>query len=107
MKWIKQIIKVEPYTVTCLWNDNEIRKIDLTEFILRHVENKNNSYYQLINKKRFSDVKCDGTSLYWENGIVILDYDGTEKSGPLDIDPDFLYNLSEAVESKMSKEKST
>ena len=34
MKWIKQIIKVEPYTVTCLWNDNEIRKIDAPTAVL-------------------------------------------------------------------------
>ncbi len=106
MKWIKKIIEVKPYTVTCMWNDDEIRKIDLAEFIQRHAKNKNHSYYQLADKNRFSDVKCDGTTLYWENGIVIMDYDGTEKSGPLDIDPDFLYSISEAVDNKMRKEKS-
>jgi hypothetical protein len=32
--------------------------------------------------------------LYWENGIKIIDYDGKEKMGPLDIDRDFLYDMS-------------
>ncbi|MDQ3022695.1 MAG: DUF2442 domain-containing protein [Bacteroidota bacterium] len=99
MKWIKEIVKVQHYTITCLWSDNEIRKLDLKEFIFS--KSKENSYHQLKDKARFSQVKCDGTTLYWENGITIKDYDGTEKPGPLDIDPDYLYKISQ-VESMLS-----
>ncbi len=93
MEWIKEIITVEPYIVTCLWNNNEIREINLREFIFS--KSKNDSYHQLIDEARFLQVKCDGTTLFWENGITIKEIDGTEKGGPLDIDPDYLYDLSQ------------
>jgi hypothetical protein len=102
MKWIIKILDIEPYTITCLWNDNEIRDVDLTNFINEKAKNPKNSYYQLIDKNRFSEVKCDGTTVYWENGLIMKDYDGIEKSGPLDIDPDILFEMS-----NKTKEKST
>ena len=76
----------------------------MSDFIKQNSKDKNNSYYQLVDKERFSQVKCDGTSLYWEDGITIKDYDGSEKSGPLDIDPDYLYGISETVEKKLIKD---
>ncbi len=94
MKWIVKILNVEPYSVTCLWNNNEIRIVDLEGFINEKAKNPNNSYYQLKDKNRFLQVKCDGATLYWENGVKMIDYDGEEKLGPLDIDPHLLYELS-------------
>ena len=93
MKWIKKIIDVKPYKVTCLWNDNQIRECGLKDFIFSKTEK--DSYHQLKDKIRFSEVKCDGTTLFWENGIVIKDYDGSEIPGPLDIDPELLFSLSQ------------
>lgn len=95
MKWITKIIESEPYKITCQWNDVKIRVIDLEELIKRKGAKPGSSYYQLKDKKRFNEVKCDGTTIYWENGIIIKDYDGTEKPGPLDIDPEVLYEISE------------
>jgi hypothetical protein len=94
MKWIVKILNVEPYSVTCLWNNNEIRIVDLDGFINEKAKNPNNSYYQLKDKNRFLQVKCDGAALYWDNGVKMIDYDGKEKLGPLDIDPHLLYDLS-------------
>jgi hypothetical protein len=42
----------------------------------------------------FKEVKCDGTSLYWENLIKFKDYEGTIKDGNLDISPELLFELS-------------
>ena len=94
MKWIVKILDVEPYSVTCLWNNDEIRTVDLDDFIGEKVKNPNNSYSQLQDKDRFLQVKCDGSTLYWDNGVKMIDYDGTEKMGSLDIDPHVLYELS-------------
>lgn len=94
MKRILKIIDVEPYSITCLWNNKEIRTVDLKQFIEDKGKNPKNSYFQLLDRNRFYQVKCDGTTIYWENGIKMKDYDGTEKLGPLDIDPDFLYEMS-------------
>jgi hypothetical protein len=95
MKLIIEILNKEPYKITCRWNDNNITTIDLYEFILGKSKNPNNSYSQLLSKERFLQVKCDGTTLYWENGIKYTDVDGTIKPGPLDIAPELLYDFSQ------------
>ena len=94
MKWIVEILKKEPFTITCRWNDNTIAAIDLNEFIHEKSKNPENSYAQLRNEERFLQVKCDGTTLYWENGIVFKDLDGSLKPGPLDIAPEILYEFT-------------
>jgi hypothetical protein len=94
MKWILKILDVEPFKVTCLWNDNLIRIIDLEPFLRMKSINPNNSYTQLKNEQRFNKVKCDGTTLYWDEGITMEDVDGTIKQAPLDIDPDVLFEMS-------------
>ncbi|MBU0488242.1 MAG: DUF2442 domain-containing protein [Bacteroidetes bacterium] len=93
MKWIEKILQIDPYTVTCLWNDKKVRVIDLSEFLLEKAKNPKNSYAQLTDKKRFLQAKCDGTTIYWEKGVIMKETDGTENLGPLDIDPDFLFEL--------------
>ena len=57
MKWIVEIIKKEPYKITCRWNDNNVTTIDLYEFILEKSKNPDNSYSQLLSKERFLQVK--------------------------------------------------
>ena len=99
MKWITQIIESHPWQVTCRWNDDIIRTVNLEDFLKKKTKGKTNSYNQLLNKKRFSEVKCDGTTLYWENGITMKDTDGTIKPAPLDIDPDVLFEMTERTQS--------
>lgn len=95
MKWIENIKDVTPYIVTCLWNDGVTREVDLTEFILDKARNSENSYAQLYDEDRFAEVKCDGTTLYWDDGLEFEDYDGKTKKGPLDIAPELLFELTE------------
>ena len=95
MKWIQAIKEVAPYTVICLWNDGEVRKVDSTEFILNKAKNSENSYAQLFDKSRFAEVKCDGSTLYWDQGLEYEDYDGEIKKGPLDIAPEVLFEMTE------------
>ena len=101
MKWIVEILNKEPYKITCRWNDDNITAIDLFEFISEKSKNPDNSYYQLIDKNRFLQVKCDGTTFYWENGIKYTDTDGTIKQGALDIAPEKLYELVLEEQKKM------
>ena len=103
MNWIVKILDIKPYTVTCLWNDGEVRNVDFAGFIKRKSLSPENSYTQIKNKNRFSEVKCDGTTLYWENGIVMKDYDGSDVPGPLDVDPEVLFEMSVLVEEKISQ----
>ena len=100
MKWIVEIIKKEPYKITCKWNDNSITTIDLYEFIAEKAKNPNNSYAQLMNEDRFLQVQCDGTTFYWENGITCKEVDGTSKLVPLDIAPELLYDFAQNFATK-------
>ena len=94
MKWILKIIENQPYKVTCLWNDNIIRTIDLEGFLHAAGKDPANSYSQLLVKTRFSEVKCDGSTLFWENGITMKDIDGKTYPAALDIDPDVLFDMT-------------
>lgn len=94
MKWIIKIIHIEPYKITCLWNDNQIRTVDLYQFINEKSRNSESSYGKLRDQSLFIQAKCDGSTIYWDNQIKMVDYNEIERLGPLDIDPDFLYGLS-------------
>ena len=95
MKWIVRIKEVKPYTVDCEWNDGVVRSIDLQEFVLEKAKKPENSYAQLCDKSRVAEVKCDGATLYWDDGLEYEDYDGQIKNGPLDIAPELLFELTE------------
>ena len=105
MKWILKVIEKQPYKVTCLWNDNVIRTVDLEDFLKSAGRGKNNSYSQLLDKNRFSEVKCDGSTLYWENGITMKDIDGKTNPAALDIDPDVLFEMTIKASSFRKKNK--
>lgn len=105
MKWITKIINVKPYKITCIWNNGEIRVIDMEEFINKKGLNPKSSFFQLKDKKRFLEVKSDGTTIYWEKGIKMTDHAGKIMSGPLDIDPEVLYEMSKGKSEKTKKSK--
>ncbi len=94
MKWILKIIDVQPYKVTCQWNDGLIRTVDLENFLTNFRYKPDSSYYPLLHKPRFLEVRCDGSTLYWENGVTMKDVDGQHKPAPLDIDPDVLFEMT-------------
>jgi hypothetical protein len=105
MNWIIKIIHKEPYKVTCRWNDQIVRTVDLENFLREKSIKPHDSYSQLLNKKRFLEVKCNGTTLYWENGIIMTDFDGCKHPAPLDIDPEVLFNMAfPTTRKKRSKE---
>jgi|GEM_PF-1753199 len=94
MKWIEKILDVKPYVVKTMWNDGVIRWVDLDDLISSKSLNPESSYSKIKNIEVFCSVKCDGTSLYWENMIKFKDEDGTFKDGNLDIAPELLYELA-------------
>ena len=97
MKWIEKIINIDDYQIQCLWNDGITRTVDLKRFISEKSGNGANSYSILKDINYFKKAKCDGNSIYWENGIQFTDIDGKLKPGPLDISPEVLYEMSEKM----------
>ena len=95
---IRQILSVYPYKVTCLWNTGEVREVDLQPFLTDSATKPNSPVNGLIDKQLFEQVKTDGRTLYWDNLLTMIDYDGIRKPAPLDFDPDVLYKKSRLVE---------
>jgi len=91
---LEKILEINYYQIRCLWNDGFERITDLKQFIAEKSMNKNNSYSILQDKNIFRTAKCDGNSIFWENCIEYIDLDGSSKLGPLDISPEFLFELS-------------
>jgi len=98
-------METHPYRITCRWNDGVIRTIDLEGFLKNKSGNPESSYFPLLNKNRFSEVKCDGTTLYWENGRTMRDTEGNDMSASLDIDPDILFEMTIRPAPSVSRRK--
>ncbi|MCY7351202.1 MAG: DUF2442 domain-containing protein [Cytophagaceae bacterium] len=92
---IKQIVSVQPYKVTYLWNTGEVREVDLQPYIT--ASKSNGPIARLADEHLFEQVKTDGRTLYWDNLLTVIDYDGSQKSAPLDFDPDVMYSMSRIV----------
>lgn len=94
---IRQILSVEPYKVTCLWNTGEVREIDLQPLLADSATKLNSPVNRLLDKQLFKQVKTDGRTLYWDNLLTMVDYDGSHIPAPLDFDPDVMYEQSRLV----------
>ncbi|AXE17848.1 hypothetical protein DR864_08930 [Runella rosea] len=82
--YIKKILEIEAYTVTCLFNTGEVRMIDLTEIVHKYQRINDGLVSQLSDKSYFKTVALDSYgTLVWDNGV--------------DFDPDNLYNMSISI----------
>ncbi|WP_149241839.1 DUF2442 domain-containing protein [Dyadobacter sp. 32] len=81
--YIKKIVAVDNYNVTCLFNTGEVRTIDLYPIIDKYQKINDGLISALADKAFFCTVKLDSYgTLCWENGV--------------DFDPDNLYRLSKS-----------
>jgi hypothetical protein len=94
---ISQILSVVPYKVTCLWNTGEIREVDLQPLLIDSATRPNSPVNRLLDKRLFEQVKTDGRTLYWDNLLTMIDYDGSQHLAPLDFDPDVMYERSQLL----------
>ncbi len=95
---ITNIIEVRPdFSVVCNWNTGEIRIIPFKEKLSEWAQHPNDVCNQLSDFNRFKQVKTDGYTLLWENGMKIKYPDGHEEPCPLDFCPDVLYDLSKPI----------
>jgi len=92
---VKSILAVEPYKVRCLWTTGEVREVDFLPYL---TESKPHSpVTRLTDTNLFKQVKTDGRTLYWDDLLTMIDYDGSHHPAPLDFDPDVLYQRSRLV----------
>lgn len=91
---IIEILKVEPFKVTCLWNNGDIRLNVFTDKIELFKQSKR--LKSLLNFDEFSQVIVNqGNTLSWEN----IRYVNTKGClTPISFDPDTLFAESVLVE---------
>ncbi|MDQ6477617.1 DUF2442 domain-containing protein [Dyadobacter sp. LHD-138] len=79
--YIKEIVSVQDYNISCLFNTGEVRVVELSELIAKYKKINDGLISNLADKAYFKSVKLDSYgTLTWANGV--------------DFDPDNLYNMS-------------
>jgi hypothetical protein len=79
--YIKKIISVNEYHITCLFNTGEVRVVNLQNIIEKYKKVNDGLISQLADPEYFKLVQLDSYgTLTWENGV--------------DFDPDNLYKMS-------------
>ena len=92
---IIKIIKVEPYKITTLWSNGEVRMNDFTQKLALFQQSERLKI--LLNFEEFSQVSVNqGDTLSWGN----IKFKNTRGNlTPISFDPDVLFDESVVVES--------
>lgn len=94
--FITQIIKVEPFKITSMWNTGEVRVNDFEgEF---DKSGKHEAFYQLSDYDIFKYVSIGeiGT-LQWVNLPITISFANEKMTLPFDLDPVVLYEKSQPI----------
>ena len=84
IQYIKEILKVNHYSIVCKFNTNEIRSIDLENLVKKYQSRPDSFLNKLNNEAYFKSVTLDSYgTLNWNNEI--------------DFCPDVLYQMSKTV----------
>lgn len=95
---ITEIIKIEPYKITCRWTTGEIRVIDFKTEFKNWQKSNNKMLLQLKDYSKFENVTIkDGTLQWYSVEVSYTGTDGKIKTQPLDVDPDNLYKQSKSI----------
>jgi hypothetical protein len=93
---ITQILKIEPFKITCLWNTGEVRVNDFEEDF--STKNYLDIFYKLKNYElfKYASVSEEGT-LQWVNLMMQTKISGKYIESPFDLDPITLYEKSHSI----------
>lgn len=97
---ISKIINIEPFKITILWNNGDIRVNDFSKFFESWNESDNAHLLKLTDWKTFKKVSVSAEpprTLQWTNLLQTITWKGESKSFPTDLDPDVLFNESQLL----------
>ncbi len=95
---ITEIIKIEPYKITCRWASGEILVTDFEPEFKEWRKESKTFLYPLQDFNKFENVIVkDGTLQWYSINISFTDLEGKQKTEPLDLDPDVLYKKSKPI----------
>lgn len=68
---IKEIIQVEPYTLTLRYNTGEVVEVDLHEKLMEWSKSPDSKFKALLDEEYFKSVQLDpeAETVFWGNGI--------------------------------------
>jgi DNA-binding XRE family transcriptional regulator len=97
---ISKILNVEPFKITALWNNGEIRINDFTKTFESWRKSENAHLLGLTPWEVFKGVTVTNEpprTLEWTNYPITFTFKGKTQTAPTDLDPDVLYQESTFV----------
>ena len=95
---ITEIIKIEPFKITCRWTTGEIRVVDFISEFEKWQKSNNTLLLQLKDYNKFENVTIkDGTLQWYSVSVSYIGLNGGKINRPLDMDPDSLYQQSKSI----------
>jgi hypothetical protein len=95
---ITEVIKIEPFKITCRWNSGEIMVIDFEQEFKEWKEKGKEMFYPLEDYNNFENVIVKDGTLQWYSVLInYTDLRGSKQTQPLDLDPDILYQKSKPI----------
>ena len=94
---ISKILNVEPFKITALWNNGEIRTNDFTQTFEQWKASENTHLLGLTAWEIFKNVSVTNEpprTLEWVNYSITFTFKGKTQTAPTDLDPDILYQKS-------------
>lgn len=90
MRSIKSIVDISPYTITVIFDNNELRKINFAPLLNDFPVLKTPAVFEAATLDDYPTIKWDGLA-------KIKELNGEIKPAPLDFCPDTLFEMSEKV----------
>jgi hypothetical protein len=96
MKFVEKLLAADPYRLTLRFNMGEVRVVDLEATLRAKAASPQSAYARLLDPETFSRARWDpeARTVCWDGLARELTSDGGEQPAPLDLCPDFLYQLS-------------
>ncbi|ADB37142.1 hypothetical protein [Spirosoma linguale] len=101
---ITEIIKVEPFKVTCRWSTGEVRVIDFEPIFQEWRLSESKAEVSLLEYENFKYVSVsEQKTLHWVNVLTTHKYwnesgDSDTRTSPLTYDANVLYDKSQPLE---------
>ncbi len=86
---VKKVQYLEEYKIKLSFDDKSVKIVDLEKML----KNAKHMFLPLKDMDYFKQVKCDGTTIIWPNGV--------------DLCPDVLYKLGKSVKQPIRKSNKT
>jgi hypothetical protein len=100
MRFIEKLVAVCPYRLTLQFNTGEVRLVNLEPTLRAKAGSPQSAYGRLLDPATFSRVRLDpeARTVSWDGLAREITPSGVEQPAPLDLCPDFLYELSTPFE---------